>query len=88
MKFPDIPMFPGSNAPRRIELDLCDPEVDGELPRDLAGAFYRRVKEMRTDVFLFDALRIDAGPLATIRLPVRLRPGYHGNRASRAQLGG
>jgi carotenoid cleavage dioxygenase len=36
-----------------------------------------RVKEMRTDVFLLDAQHIDQGPLATIRLPVRLRPGYH-----------
>jgi carotenoid cleavage dioxygenase-like enzyme len=46
-----------------------------------------RIREMRTDVFLLDAQRIDAGPLATIRLPLRLRPGYHGNWASRRELG-
>jgi carotenoid cleavage dioxygenase len=40
-----------------------------------------RVKEMRTDVFLLDALRIAEGPIATIRLPVRLKPGYHGSWA-------
>jgi carotenoid cleavage dioxygenase-like enzyme len=28
-------------------------------------------------VFLFDALRIEQGPIATLRLPLRLRPGYH-----------
>ncbi len=42
---------------------------------------------MRTDVFLFEALRLADGPFATIRLPLRLRPGYHGNWASREQLG-
>jgi carotenoid cleavage dioxygenase-like enzyme len=45
-----------------------------------------RAKEMRTDVFLFDALRIDEGPFATIRLPLRLKPGYHGSWAPREQL--
>jgi carotenoid cleavage dioxygenase len=46
-----------------------------------------RIKEMRTDVFLFDALRLGEGPFATIRLPLRLRPGYHGSWAPREQLG-
>ncbi len=45
-----------------------------------------RIREMLTDVFLLDAQRLEAGPFATIHLPVRLRPGYHGNWASRAQL--
>lgn len=45
-----------------------------------------RVKEMRTDVFLLDALRIAEGPIATIRLPLRLRPGYHGSWASADML--
>jgi carotenoid cleavage dioxygenase len=40
-----------------------------------------RIKEMRTDVFLLDALHIEQGPIATIRLPLRLRPGYHGSWA-------
>lgn len=34
-----------------------------------------RSNEMRTDVFLFDALRIEDGPIATIKVPLRLRPG-------------
>ena len=41
MRFPDIPMFRGVNAPSRIEVDLDDLEVDGVIPRDLDGAFYR-----------------------------------------------
>jgi len=40
-KFPDIPMFQGIQAPSRLELDLNDVEADGEIPRDLNGAFYR-----------------------------------------------
>jgi carotenoid cleavage dioxygenase-like enzyme len=45
-----------------------------------------RIKEMRTDVFLLDARHLPEGPLATIHLPLRLRPGYHGNWASQAQI--
>jgi carotenoid cleavage dioxygenase-like enzyme len=40
-KFPDIPMFQGINAPSRIEVDVHDLEADGEIPRELDGAFYR-----------------------------------------------
>jgi len=42
---------------------------------------------MRTDVLLFEATRLSAGPFATIRLPLRLRPGYHGTWASHTQIG-
>jgi carotenoid cleavage dioxygenase len=41
---------------------------------------------MRTDAFLFEAQNIAAGPFATIRLPIRLRPGYHGSWADGAAL--
>jgi carotenoid cleavage dioxygenase-like enzyme len=41
MKFPDSPMFAGVNAPSRIEADVTDLEVEGELPPELDGAFYR-----------------------------------------------
>jgi len=40
-RFPDIPMFQGIQAPSRIELDLHDIEADGDIPRELNGAFYR-----------------------------------------------
>jgi carotenoid cleavage dioxygenase-like enzyme len=45
-----------------------------------------RIKELRTDVFLLDAQRLAEGPFATLRLPIRLRPGYHGNWASRSAM--
>ena len=40
-KFPDSPRFTGVNAPSRIEMDLHDLEVVGEIPREIDGAFYR-----------------------------------------------
>lgn len=49
--------------------------------------FATRIAEMRTDVLLFEAQHVDAGPIATIKLPLRLRPGYHGNWASREEIG-
>jgi len=50
-------------------------------------ALANRLKEMRSDLLLFDAQRIDEGPMATIRLPLRLRPGLHGNWHTAAELG-
>jgi carotenoid cleavage dioxygenase len=47
-----------------------------------------RIQEMRTDVLMFDAQRIDEGPFAIIRLPLRLRPGYHGSWAGLNEIGG
>ncbi len=39
--FPATPDWTGPNAPVRIECDVGDLEVDGEIPADLDGAFYR-----------------------------------------------
>lgn len=40
-RFPDLPMFAGVNRPSRIEVDLEDLEVAGEVPREIDGTFYR-----------------------------------------------
>lgn len=42
--------------------------------------------EQRSDLLLIDASDIAAGPIATVRLPIRLRPGLHGFWASRNYL--
>ena len=42
MKFPESPMFAGLNAPSRIEADLNDLEVEGELPREIDGRKLRQ----------------------------------------------
>jgi carotenoid cleavage dioxygenase-like enzyme len=39
--YPDTPAFRGFFAPARIEADVYDLEVEGEIPRELYGAFYR-----------------------------------------------
>ena len=39
--FPDTPWFTGVNAPCRIEADIENLEVVGEIPREIDGAFYR-----------------------------------------------
>jgi len=41
MRFPEVPMFAGINAPCRIEADIEDLEVVGEIPRAIDGVFYR-----------------------------------------------
>ena len=39
--FSKNPAFSGFNAPFRAEIDVFDLELDGQLPKDLDGAFYR-----------------------------------------------
>lgn len=39
--FPDTPSFTGFNTPSRIEADIADLAHEGEIPRELNGAFYR-----------------------------------------------
>ena len=57
-------------APRRPDA----PEGDGFV----IGVVNRRA-EHRSDVVILDAQRMDEGPIATIRVPVRLKYGIHGN---------
>lgn len=40
-----------------------------------------------TELCFFDAQRVDEGPFARAKLPVRIRQGLHGNWATAAQLG-
>ncbi len=40
-KFPTSPSYTGFHAPSRLEADIHDLEVEGEVPRDINGAFYR-----------------------------------------------
>lgn len=49
------------------------PEGDGWLLVPVC-----RVKEMRSDLVILDALDVAAGPVATLKLPVRVRATFHG----------
>ncbi|MBC7986142.1 MAG: carotenoid oxygenase family protein [Sphingomonadaceae bacterium] len=57
------------------------PEGDGYIVQ-----VCNRLEEGRSDLLLFEALDIAKGPIATIRLPLRLRFGLHGNWADGAVL--
>jgi len=39
--FPDTPDFGGFNAPSRIECDICDLVVEGTVPGEINGSWYR-----------------------------------------------
>jgi carotenoid cleavage dioxygenase len=41
MRFPDLPIYTGFNTPGRTEADIFDLEIDGDLPSDIDGTFYR-----------------------------------------------
>lgn len=45
--FPETPWFTGVNAPSRAEVDVADLIVEGEIPADLDGGFYRVAADHR-----------------------------------------
>lgn len=46
-----------------------------------------RVSKMRSDLVILDAQDVSAGPVATLRLPVRVRSTFHGTWVPKATLG-
>jgi carotenoid cleavage dioxygenase len=58
------------------------PEGDGWIVQ-----VCNRLEERRSDLLLFDALEIEKGPIAEIRIPIRLRFGLHGNWANAEEIG-
>lgn len=39
--YPDLPAYTGFNTPSRMEVDICDLEIDGQVPTELNGIFFR-----------------------------------------------
>ena len=64
--FPKTPAFTGFNEPRRLEADLYDAEVEGELPAALAGSFYRCGPDPRFPPRLGDDININGDGLVTM----------------------
>jgi carotenoid cleavage dioxygenase len=58
------------------------PEGDGWIVQ-----VCNRLEEHRSDLLVFDALEIEKGPVATIKIPIRLRFGLHGNWANAEDIG-
>lgn len=46
-----------------------------------------RLEERRSDLLIFEATDIEKGPVATAKIPFRLRFGLHGNWANAADIG-
>jgi carotenoid cleavage dioxygenase len=58
------------------------PEGDGWVVQ-----ICNRLDEQRSELLLFEAQDIAAGPIATIQIPIRMRFGLHGNWAPAANIG-
>ncbi len=71
---------PGPNAavqePQFVPRSPDAPEGDGWLL-----VLVSRVAENRSDLAILDATNIEAGPVALIRLPTRVRSTFHGTWA-------
>ena len=58
LRFPDLLLYRGYSAPSRIEADVFDLEIDGELPVALNGTYYRASADpqypplLGTDIFI------------------------------------
>jgi carotenoid cleavage dioxygenase-like enzyme len=68
VQFPNTITFTGHDAPSRIEADIFDLEVEGELPRDLAGTWYRCGPDPQYPPFMGDDVYINGdGMLSMFR---------------------
>lgn len=59
VKFPDTITFSGHDAPSRVEADIYDLEVVGDLPQDLAGTWYRCGPDPQYPPFMGDDIYIN-----------------------------
>jgi carotenoid cleavage dioxygenase-like enzyme len=81
LSFPSLPGFTGVNAPSRVEADIGDLEVQGEIPRapdapEGEGWIVQALtngQTLLTELNLFEATAIAKGPIATVKLPLRLK---------------
>lgn len=71
--FPKTPAFTGLNQPRRIEADIFDLEVEGELPAQLDGTFYRCGPDPRFPPRSGDDININGDGMVSM---FRLRDGH------------
>ncbi|KAK0961132.1 transcriptional regulatory protein rco1 [Friedmanniomyces endolithicus] len=49
-------------------------------------ALVNQLDVLRNDIMIFDALKLSAGPVATVRLPFKLKLGLHGNFVDHADI--
>lgn len=73
VRFPDTVAFRGFFAPVRIEADVYDLEVEGSIPDDLDGAFYRAAADTQYPPGHADDIYINGDGMITM---VRIRGGH------------
>jgi carotenoid cleavage dioxygenase len=66
--FPETPTFSGYNAPSRVEADIYDLEVVGELPSELNGAWYRMTPDPQFAPLLGDDVYISGDGMISMFL--------------------
>ena len=69
MRFPDSVAFNGFFAPVRIEADVYDLEVEGAIPADIDGAFYRAAADTQYPPSRKEDIYINGdGMITTVRI--------------------
>jgi carotenoid cleavage dioxygenase len=69
-RFPDTPDYTGLNTPVGEEYDIASLEVEGEIPRDIEGTFFRAVPDPAFPPFIEDggAVLSGDGMISAIRV--------------------
>jgi carotenoid cleavage dioxygenase len=64
--FPNTLSFTGFNEPSRIEADIADLNIEGEVPRELNGAFYRVQPDPQFPPLLGDDIAFNGDGMITM----------------------
>src|ERR1700759_3723193 len=69
LKFPDTDVFKGYHAPSRLEGDIIDLEIDGTVPPEINGTFYRIQPDHRYPPIFEDDINFNGdGAVTAIRI--------------------
>lgn len=74
---PTHPLMEPCFIPRSLDA----PEGDGWIAQALTNA-----DTQLTELNLFDATHIERGPIATVKMPLRMKPAYHGSWAESGRV--
>lgn len=64
--FPSTSAFTGHNAPARIECDIYDLVVEGELPAEIEGAWYRSIPDPQYPPMLGDDVYLSGDGMVSV----------------------
>ncbi len=64
--FPKTPTFTGYDAPSRVEADIFDLEIEGELPAAIAGSWYRMTPDPQYPPLLGDDIYLSGDGMISL----------------------